>query len=102
MTDEFSTEGGETGESAMETVERIRDDLARQVVEKSKRGPRRLSHTKPIGVPAWLDDLLVDAGWDTYVLAIEVGGRGALHPDLGWVSVEELRAVAQERDADGE
>lgn len=54
-----------------------------------------------LGIPLWLDKLLGKAGWDSYVLAVEIGGKGVLHPTLGWVSVDELREVVRRRCDDG-
>ena len=55
---------------------------------------RRKRKTGSVGFPVWLHDLMVEAGWDGHVGAIEIGGRGVLHPEAGWVSVDELRELA--------
>jgi hypothetical protein len=57
--------------------------------------------TTSLGIPDRLERLMHAAGWDTpYVLAVEVGGRGVFHPDLGWVSTEELLIAAAERNVE--
>ena len=63
-------------------------------------GLRRKMTTGDLGVPVWLHDLLSAAGWGPFdILAIEVGGRGVLHPEAGWVSVDELRELAGGRES---
>ena len=53
--------------------------------------------TGSIGFPIWLRDLMWDAGWRAKtVRAIEIGGRGVLHPEVGWVSIDELRELAED------
>lgn len=56
-----------------------------------------LTMHRPLGIPEPLYDLLHDAGWDCpYVGMVELGGRGVYHPVVGWVSVEELRELAED------
>lgn len=80
------------------------DEIHRDRIEeiRSQRSDLDLSPMRPPRIPLWLDKLLGRAGWDSYVLAVEIGenGRGVMHPTLGWVSVEELREVARRRAAD--
>lgn len=60
-------------------------------------GLKRRLETGSIGFPIWLRDLMREAGWDAKtVRAIEIGGRGVLHPEVGWVSIDELRELAEE------
>lgn len=64
-------------------------------------GLRRRAITGDLGFPVWLHDLMQDAGWDSRVVkAIEVGGRGVLHPTIGWVSIDELRELAGDDNHD--
>lgn len=60
-------------------------------------GLKRKMHTGDLGMPIWLQELLAESGWDTpYVECIELGGRGVKHPTTGWVSIDELRELADD------
>lgn len=60
-------------------------------------GFQRMGETGSVGFPVWLRNLMQEAGWDSHAVeAIELGGRGVLHPTIGWISVEELRELADD------
>ena len=58
-------------------------------------GLKRKLKTGSLGLPVWLRDLMVEAGWDSHTVRfVEPSGRGVYHPEIGWVSVDELRELA--------
>lgn len=80
--------------------ERLRE-IAESVAEDAKNvTPTRGYRNKPLGIPPWLGPLLRRAGYDSqYILAVEIGGRGILHPEIGWISIKTLTELAN-NDAD--
>lgn len=74
-------------------------ESARDTVSVDTGAFKRKRETGSIGMPTGLYELMQAAGWDSpYYCAVEAGGRGVLHPTLGWVSAETLREIAEEHD----
>ena len=84
----------------------MNDDILDKIAEKTFEESKSMGITngmyddfslsKPLGIPDYVDKIIRESGYEGYILAIEVGGRGVLHPELGLIEMRTLKRLALE------